>query len=352
LTKLNTNENPYPPSPAVLRAIVSAANDSLRLYPDPESMALKEALAGPVGLTTKHVFVGNGSDEVLAHAFQGLLSHGAALLMPDVSYSFYPVYCQLYGIPFVQLPLGDEFALNVDDYLTSCRQRNGGVVIANPNAPTGRLLPLPEIRRLVEGCQHSVVVVDEAYVDFGGESAVSLVPRFDNLLVVQTLSKSRSLAGLRVGYAIGHPDLIEGLQRVKSSFNSYPLDRIAQAGAVAALADLDYFEWTRRSIIRSRETLSTALRSLRFEVLPSSANFVFVRHPQRRAIQLRDSLRERGILVRHFNAPRIEDFLRITVGTAADCETLVDALRTSLLLTRSEGAGAPVTPAGSAPSEA
>ncbi|KQW38412.1 histidinol-phosphate transaminase [Rhizobacter sp. Root404] len=326
ILKLNTNENPYPPSPTVHRALSEAIADSLRLYPDPDSSELKLALAASVGLTAQHVFVGNGSDEVLAHTFHGLMSHGKPLLMPDVSYGFYPAYCRLYGVPFKLIPLADNLTLRVDDYLTAVRQPYGGVLIANPNAPTGRLIQLSEIERLVEGCRESVVVIDEAYIDFGGDSAVSLVPRFENLLVVQTFSKARSLAGLRVGYAFGHPTLVEGLERVKSSFNSYPLDRIAQAGAAAALADVEYFHRTRDAVVRSRESLSLALESLGFEVQPSMANFVFVRHPRKSAQQLMSTLRSDGILVRHFNSPRTAEFIRITVGTPEQCARLIDSL--------------------------
>jgi histidinol-phosphate aminotransferase len=324
LVKLNTNENPYPPSPAVLAAIATANSDALRLYPDPDSSALKQAVADGCGLTPAHVFVGNGSDEVLAHVFQALLQHDRPLLVPDISYSFYPVYCGLYGIAHEAVPLADDFSLAVDDYIG---RPNGGIVIANPNAPTGRLLPLADIARLAEANRDSVLVIDEAYVDFGGESAVSLVPRFDNLLVVHTLSKSRSLAGLRVGYAIGHPALIAGLERVKNSFNSYPLDRLAQAGAVAALQDTAHFEQTRQAVIRSREALSAQLTALGFEVLPSAANFIFTRHPGHDAAALQGALRERRVIVRHFTAPRIAQFLRISIGTHAECEALVGALR-------------------------
>ena len=326
LVKLNTNENPYGPSPRVLEAIRNEATDALRLYPDPGSERLRTAIAEFYGLTVEQVFVGNGSDEVLAHAFLGLLKHELPVLYPDISYSFYPVYCDLYQIASRQIPLDDRFAIRVEDY----RVPNGGIIFPNPNAPTGRLLPLAAVEQLLTDNPGSVVVVDEAYIDFGGESAATLVPRYPNLLVVQTLSKSRSLAGLRVGFALGHPELIEGLERVKNSFNSYPLDRVAVAGAIAAMVDKPYFDRTRQAVIASRETLTAELTELGFEVLPSAANFVFTRHPQRDAGELAQALRARGIIVRHFRQPRIEQFLRITIGTEMQCRTLVDALRALL----------------------
>ena len=323
LVKLNTNENPYGPSPRVLEALRLEANDSLRLYPDPESTHLREAIAALFGnITPNQVFVGNGSDEVLAHAFLGLLKHDQPILFPDITYSFYPVYCRLYDVAYRTVPLDAEFALTAADYV----QPNGGIIFPNPNAPTGRALPLAAIETLVASNPDSVVVVDEAYIDFGGESAVVLVNRHPNLLVVQTFSKSRSLAGLRVGFAIGHAGLIDGLQRVKNSFNSYPLDRFAIAGATAAVEDREWFERTRQAVIRTRTQLTRELEAQGFEVLPSMANFVFARHLRLDAEKISAALRERGIIVRHFKQPRIEQFLRITVGTDEQCNTLVRAL--------------------------
>ena len=324
LVKLNTNENPYGPSPKVLEALRAEAADSLRLYPDPNSDRLKQAIAHYHGLQPANVFVGNGSDEVLAHVFQALLKHEQPILFPDITYSFYPVYCGLYGIAYETLALTDSFEIRVDDYL----RPNGGIIFPNPNAPTGRALGLLEIERLLQASPDSVVVVDEAYIDFGGESAVGLVNRYPQLLVVHTLSKSRSLAGLRVGYAVGHADLVEGLTRVKDSFNSYPLDRFAQAGAVAAMQDREYFEQTCRKVVATREQMVSDLAALGFEVLPSAANFVFARHAQRDGAELAAGLRERGIIVRHFRNPaRIAQFLRISVGTDAECAALTRALK-------------------------
>ncbi len=322
LIKLNTNENPYGPSPRVLRAIAEANSDALRLYPDPNADSLKEAIAGYYSISSDQVFVGNGSDEVLAHAFQALLRHEGPLLFPDITYSFYPVYCRLYQIQYELVALTENFAIDPADYL----RPNGAIIFPNPNAPTGHGLPLSAIKRILQANRDSVVVIDEAYIDFGGETAASLVNLYPNLLVIQTLSKSRSLAGLRVGFAMGQRALIEALERVKDSFNSYPLDRLAIAGAVEAINDRDYFEKTRQQIIQTREGLVKGLVKLGFLILPSQANFVFARHPQRDAGKLSLRLRERGIIVRHFRLPRIEQFLRITIGTDSECAEFVAAL--------------------------
>ncbi|MBD9574516.1 histidinol-phosphate transaminase [Pseudomonas sp. BGr12] len=326
LVKLNTNENPYGPSPKVVAAIQAELNDTLRLYPDPNADRLKQTIAEYHGVKTSQVFVGNGSDEVLAHAFHALFQHGKPLLFPDVTYSFYPVYCGLYGIDFEALPLDEQFQIRVEEYA----RPNGGIIFPNPNAPTGCLLPLDAIERLLQASPDSVVLVDEAYVDFGGETAISLVSRYPNLLVAQTLSKSRSLAGLRVGFAVGHEDLIEALERVKNSFNSYPLDRLALAGAVASFEDQAYFEQTCNAVIHSREKLVAELKTLGFDVLPSAANFIFARHPQRDGAELAAALREEGVIVRHFKQQRINQFLRISIGTEEQNQALIDALRLKL----------------------
>ncbi|MGQ9424771.1 histidinol-phosphate transaminase [Gilvimarinus sp. F26214L] len=323
LVKLNTNESPYGPSPAVIAAMQAALGDELRLYPDPGSDGLKRAIARYYDLQPEQVFVGNGSDEILAHTFKALLKHREPLLFPDISYSFYPVYCKLYEIEARPVPLRDDFSIAVDDF----HSPNGGVILPNPNAPTGRLLPLSDIEALLQANSQSVVVIDEAYIDFGGESAASLVTRYPNLLVIQTLSKSRALAGLRVGFALGDAGLIEGLERVKDSFNSYPLGRVAQAGAIAAMEDREYFETTCAKVIATRETLSAGLTKLGFEVIPSAANFVFTRRPGWGAADLAARLREDGIIVRHFRQPRVEDYLRISVGTDAEIERLLASLQ-------------------------
>ncbi len=322
LVKLNTNESPYGPSDKVLRAVTGAANADLRLYPDPLALGLRETIAARHGVTAGEVFVGNGSDEVLAHIFAGLLKHDAPLLYPDISYSFYATYARLFAIDAVEVPLDAQFRIDLDDYDRPC----GAIILPNPNAPTGIGLPLAEIERLVAAHPDQPVVVDEAYIDFGGQSAIALVPKYENLLVVQTFSKSRALAGLRVGFAIGQRPLIEALERVKDSFNSYPLGRPAQAGATAAIEDEAWFEATRQKIIASRGRLTEQLTERGFEVLPSAANFVFARHPGHSGEALMQALRERAVLVRHFAKPRISDFLRITIGTDAECARLVEAL--------------------------
>lgn len=326
LVKLNTNEMPYGPSPHALAAIREAADDSLRLYPDPNSDVLREAIARQCGVSPGHVFVGNGSDEVLAHAFMGLLRHDDPLWYPDITYSFYPVYCKLYGIQSVQIPVDENYAIDPAAFLPGPKGRAGAIIIANPNAPTGCALTRAEIERIVAGNPGVVVVIDEAYVDFGGESAVPLVADYDNLLVVQTLSKSRGLAGLRVGFAIGSPELLQALDRVKNSFNSYPMDRLAIAGATAAMDDAAYTDKICQAVIDTRETLSAALREQGFQVLPSKTNFVFARHPRFEGAELAAALRERGVLVRHFAKPRIDQFLRISIGTDAQCRVLLEAL--------------------------
>jgi histidinol-phosphate aminotransferase len=322
LVKLNTNESPLGPSPRVLQAIRAEAADTLRLYPDPQATALREALAGYHGVRPEQVFVGNGSDEVLAHAFAALLKHEAPLLFPDITYSFYPVYCRLFAIDFEVVPLDGSMQIRVTDY----RRPAGAIILPNPNAPTGVALSKAEIATLLEEHGDSPVVIDEAYVDFGAETAIPLIASHPNLLVVQTMSKSRSLAGLRVGYAIGDAELIEALTRVKDSFNSYPLGRLAQAGAIASLEDEAYFQEARARVIEGRLQLGQGLAGRGFEVLPSSANFVFARHPAHAGAALAAALRRRGVVVRHFSDPRISDYLRISVGAESQHDRLFFAL--------------------------
>ncbi len=326
LVKLNTNESPYDPSPKVLEAIAAVPGDRLRLYPDPASLKLKQAFALRNSLQTDQIFLGNGSDEVLAHVFQALLTHDRPVCFPDISYSFYPVWCDLYRTQYQLVPLADDFTIDV----TAFPSDNGGIIIPNPNAPTGILLGLDDVRGLLSAHKDSVVVIDEAYIDFGGESAVSLIDEFDNLLVIQTLSKSRALAGLRVGVAMGHRDLIEGLERVKNSFNSYPLDVLAEVASLASLQDEGYFQASCRKVIETRERVSREMALLGFEVLPSASNFVFARHPGHDAAELFGKLRERGIVVRYFNKPRIDQFLRISIGTDEQCDILLQALAEEL----------------------
>ncbi|MGV6396227.1 histidinol-phosphate transaminase [Pseudomonas caspiana] len=322
LTKLNTNENPYGPSPKALAAMRAELTDDLRLYPDPNGDLLKQAVADYYDVKPNQVFLGNGSDEVLAHAFNAFFQHGKPLLFPDISYSFYPVYCGLYGIDYDAIALDEQFQIRVEDYA----RPNGGIIFPNPNAPTGCVVGLEAVEAMLKASPDSVVIVDEAYIDFGGETAISLVGRYPNLLVTQTLSKSRSLAGLRVGLAVGHPDLIEALERVKNSFNSYPLDRLAIVGAAAAFDDREHFDVTRKAVIASREALTLELQAKGFEVLPSAANFIFARHPQHDAGGIAAKLREQGVIVRHFKQERIAQFLRISIGTPEQNQALLDGL--------------------------
>ncbi len=326
LVKLNTNENPYGPSPRVVDAIRGELGDNLRLYPDPSASLLRQSVADYYGLKLQQVFAGNGSDEVLAHTFCALFQHDWPLLFPDITYSFYPVYCRLYGINYETVPLTEEFGIQVSDY----SRPNGGIILANPNAPTGCLLSLEEIEQILQSNTESVVVVDEAYIDFGGESAVSLIESYPNLLVIQTLSKSRALAGMRVGLALGSEELISGLERVKDSFNSYPMDRLAIAAAMASFEDDGYFRESCQLVIDSREQLAGALVDLGFEMTPSAANFLFVRHPGREAAELAAALRKHGVIVRHFKQQRIDQYLRITVGTPEQNGLLLKALAQTL----------------------
>ncbi len=330
LLKLNTNENPYPPSPKVVEAVQAVLThqaDALRLYPDPDATALKHAIAKQQNIEVSQVFVGNGSDEVLAHIFKAFFLQDEPILYPDITYSFYPVYSQFFGTKTKEIPLNDNFEIEVKDYV----QPNGGVIITNPNAPTSIALGLAEIEQILKANPDRVVVIDEAYVDFGAESAVSLVNRYENLVVCQTTSKSRSLAGLRVGFAIAQCHLIAALEAVKNSFNSYPIDRFAIAAAVASFEDQTYFEEQCQKVISTREKLVDELTALGFKVLPSKANFIFASHPSHDAGQLAQQLREQGIIVRYFNKPRINQFLRITVGTDEQNERLVHTLKEDIL---------------------
>ena len=322
LIKLNTNENPYGPSPKVIAAIKQAAGNDLRKYPDPNAQQLKNAVAKNYALAPEQVFVGNSSDEVLAHVFRALLAQEKAILTPDISYSFYPVWCQLFDIKYQNIALREDFTVNVEDYTKD----NGGIIFANPNAPTGIALALSDIAKLLTNNPNSVVVVDEAYVDFSDESAISLINQYANLLVVQTLSKSRSLAGLRVGVACGDSELIEGLERVKNSFHPYTLNHLAIAGATAAFADKDYFKQTCQQVIATRETTIAKLKKLDFSILPSKTNFVLVKHASVDALALFSALREKNILVRYFSAPRINQYIRISIGTDAEMDKLIAAI--------------------------
>ncbi|MBN1473142.1 MAG: histidinol-phosphate transaminase [Syntrophaceae bacterium] len=323
--KLNTNENPYPPSPKVIEAITNAANDTLRLYPDPSSDELRETIADITGLKKENVFIGNGSDELLAFSFMAFFEPvGAPVLFADVTYSFYRVYAAFFNVPYQLIPVDNEFNVPIEGYF----QENGGIIIANPNAPTGKGVSCTDIERILEQNRNSVVILDEAYIDFGGQSASGLINRYPNLLVIRTLSKSHSLAGLRVGYALGSAELIEGIMRVKDSFNSYTVDRLAQAGAREAIKDKTYFQETREKIIQTRERVSARIKSMGFHVIPSQANFIFISHAQYSGEVLFKKLREKGILVRYFNKPKIDNFIRVTIGTGEEMDCFLETIAT------------------------
>lgn len=316
--KLNTNENPYPPSPRVIEAVQQAADESLRLYPDPDCDELTSTIAQYHNVNKNQVFVGNGSDEVLAFAFAAFFNPALPILFPDITYSFYPVYANFFNVDYKLIPLDSEFTIPVKEFFIE----NAGIIIPNPNAPTSKYLPISSIKELLEYNYKAgkIVIIDEAYIDFGGESAVTLINEYPNLLVIQTLSKSRSLAGLRVGFAIGHEELIEGLNRVKNSFNSYTLDRLAQVGAIEAFKDEEYFQQTRTRTIHTREWISNKLESIGFNVVESKANFIFISHSVIQANVLFQQLREKGILVRYFNKPRIDNYLRVSIGTEEEMQ--------------------------------
>ncbi|MBL4608877.1 MAG: histidinol-phosphate transaminase, partial [Pseudomonadales bacterium] len=321
-TKLNTNENPYPPSPSVISRLKDTAGEKLRLYPDPECSELKEAIAKYYKVSRKSVFVGNGSDEVLAFSFSAFFDTDKKLHFPDITYSFYPVYCSLYDINFTKVPLNSQLEINTADY----EQANGPIILPNPNAPTGIPLNLEQIEHLLLMNKEDVVIIDEAYVDFGAESAIPLIEKYPNLLVIQTFSKSRSLAGLRCGFAIGNENLIEALERVKNSFNSYPLDQFAIKGAVAALEDEDYFQDMRQRVITTRNRVRALLNDIGFNTLNSAANFLFITHPKFPAKNIYQDLKTQGILVRYFDKPRIDNYLRVSVGTDEEMDQFISEI--------------------------
>ncbi len=322
MLKLNTNENPYGPSPKALAAIRKATGDNLRLYPSPTVDHLRDSIAGHYGLKREQIFVGNGSDDVLALAFMAFFEPGQAIRFPEITYSFYPVYANIFDIPFEEVELNDDFTIQPERFFNA----EGGVIFPNPNAPTSLYLPIEDVENIVKNNPESVVIVDEAYIDFAATSAVSLIEKYDNLIVIQTLSKSRSLAGLRVGFAIANESLIEGLIRVKDSFNSYPIDRLAIAGATASMEDKAYFENTVARIVATREWTATALGEIGFHVLPSATNFLFISHPDASAKDIYEQLREKDILVRYFNTDKIDNYLRITIGTQEEMETCLEEI--------------------------
>jgi len=325
--KLNTNENPYPPSPMVEEYLKTADIDLLKLYPDPGSMELRKAIGEYYNLPTSMIFTGNGSDEVLSFCFYAFFdNNNGPLLFPEHSYSFYPVYCGFYNIPYMRISLEKYFSISVDSYIKE--NDYCGIIFPNPNAPTGTYLEPLEIERLMRNTRKDrVVIVDEAYIDFGGESAVELVNKFDNLLIVQTFSKSRSLAGLRVGFAIGNDKLISALVTVKDSFNSYPLDTLAQNAARIAMEDTDHFEHNKAQIIETREFTINELESLGWDILPSLANFIFIKKDNITGKEIYEKLKEKGLLVRYFGHTGIKDFVRITIGRKEDMLILIQLLK-------------------------
>jgi histidinol-phosphate aminotransferase len=327
--KLNTNESPYPPSPLINNVLREFDFDRLRLYPDPLAKRLREKIAEVYGVRTEQVFVANGSDEALSFCFYAFFdaAHGK-VLFPEFTYSFYPVYCNFYGIPYEKVPLGEDYVVDVDGFL---RMDSCGIIFANPNAPTGISLPLERIESLLGRYpQENAVLVDEAYVDFGAESALGLLNAHRNLVVIRTFSKSMSLAGLRLGFVVAHESLIEALFRVKDSFNSYPVDTLTQMMGEIALSDESYYRAMREKIILTRERFSQRLREMGWLVLPSKTNFVFATKEGITGLQVYRTLREKGILVRHFDTKGIEDFVRITIGTDGDMETLLKAIKSYL----------------------
>lgn len=322
LLKLNTNENPYPPSPKVINAIQAELTRKLQRYPSPSVDSLREKIADLHQLESDQVFVGNGSDEVLGFSFMAFFEPGKKIRFPSISYSFYPVYAKLFDIPYKEVALNRDFSLNVDGLF----QSEGGVIFPNPNAPTSIYLELTHIKDIVENNPNRVVIIDEAYIDFAKTSAVRLIDTYPNLLVVQTMSKSRSLAGLRVGFAMGHPLLIEALNRVKNSFNSYTLDRLAIAGAEAAITDVKYFNATTKKIVETRGWVTKSLKKIGFTSLPSDANFLFVQHYKIDARTIYTKLKEQNVLVRYFNKPSVDNYVRITIGTDDDMKLLLEKL--------------------------
>lgn len=323
LIKLNTNENPFSPSPKVAHVLENFNTDHLRRYPDPESSELSQTLASYYQVESKNIFIGNGSDEVLAHAFMAFFRQDKPILMPDISYSFYTVYCDLYNIEATSIAIEDDFSINLANY----NQDNGGIIFANPNAPTGKEVALADIEQLLIRNTQSLVIVDEAYVDFGGQSAIELTKNYDNCLVIQTFSKSRSLAGLRIGFAIGNESLIAALDRVKNSFNSYPLDMLAQKAAIATIEDNQYFEECVDKIVTTRQWTDKQLKLLGFNVIDSKTNFIFASHPSIDALAIMQYLRDKKIIVRHFTKQKISNYLRITIGTQEDMQSLINSLQ-------------------------
>ncbi len=323
IVKLNANENPYPPSPKVFEAVKNFNTASLRLYPNANSTDLKTALADYYNVGIENVFVGNGSDDVIAIAFQALFNSDLPIAYPDLTYSFYPVWCSLFNIPYKTYPVDENFRINPEDY----RARNGGVVIPNPNAPTSIGEGREFVKKILEYNQDSVVIIDEAYVDFGGVSSVALINEYENLLVTGTFSKSRSLAGLRIGFAIGSKKLISVLEAVKNSYNSYTVDSLSIAAGTASILDDEYFKETCGKIVATRERVSNEMRSMGFKVLDSSANFIFATKDGLSMKDMFEYLKTRKVFIRYFSIPRIENYVRISIGTDEEMDILLKELK-------------------------
>ncbi|GAA0176758.1 histidinol-phosphate transaminase [Clostridium sediminicola] len=324
--KLNTNENPFPPSPKVKEVLENMDYDDLKLYPDPNADLLKDSISKFFDVNRKQVFVGNGSDEVLAFAFMAFFNPEKPILFSDISYSFYEVYANIFNIQYNGVELNDNFEIPVEEFY----KENGGIIIPNPNAPTGIALTLEQIEEILKNNMDNVVIIDEAYVDFGAETAIGLVEKYPNLLVVQTLSKSRSLAGMRVGFAIGNEELIEGLERVKNSVNSYTIDRVAMVVAKEAIEDKEYFTYTCNKIISTRENTIKELKKMNFKICNSMANFIFISHDRVKAKDLFVELKKEGVLVRYFNKKRIDNYLRVTIGSENDMEVFIEKIQLCL----------------------
>ena len=326
IIKLNANENPYPPSPKVKQVLSNFNTDNLRKYPASDALELKLALSKAYKINENQIFMGNGSDDVLALCFQAFFCSDKPILFPDLTYSFYPVWCSLFKTPYKNIPLDENFRINPYDY----KEENGGVILPNPNAPTGIYENLDFIEKILNNNTDSIVIIDEAYIDFGGESAISLLDKYENLVIVQTMSKSRSLAGLRVGYAFASAELISVLDAVKNSYNSYTMDSVTISAAAASLADDEYFKDTCSKIINTRQKTIKALENLGFDVVPSMANFVLATHKTVKAINIFEQLKKQDIFVRYFKIPRIDNYLRITIGTDDEMNKLFYALKNLL----------------------
>ena len=319
--KLNTNESPFPPSQGVLKA-VSGEIENLKLYSDPECVALRKEMSRVYGVAPEWIIMNNGSDETLNFAFMAFADEESPLAFPDITYGFYPVFSEINHIPYEEIPLADDFSIDVNDYIGI----NKTIVIANPNAPTGKCLPLADIEKIVKSNPDNIVIVDEAYIDFGGESAVGLVQKYNNLLVVGTFSKSRSMAGVRLGFGIGNPELISDINTIKYSTNPYNINRLTAIAGIAALREQDYYDRNCKEIIKNREWTQKALENMGFKCIPSKANFIFAKSKDIDGEKLYSALKEKGVLIRHFTKERIKDYNRITIGTMEQMKILTEKI--------------------------